>query len=61
MVPMARPPLRYDRTPWGARYVELKNTEKTGIYEYHETHAGLPLPALSAGPRRHDHLGGSDG
>src|SRR5438105_2703044 len=40
-------PLRYDRTPWGARYVELKNTDKAGLYEYHETHAVFPCQRCS--------------
>ena len=35
-------PIRYDRTPWGARYVTLNDTPRPGIFEYHETHAVFP-------------------
>jgi phenylpropionate dioxygenase-like ring-hydroxylating dioxygenase large terminal subunit len=35
-------PVKYERTPWGARYVVLRNTEQPGRFEYHETHAVLP-------------------
>jgi hypothetical protein len=38
----AATPVKYERTPWGACYVRLTNTEKPGLYEYHETHAVLP-------------------
>ena len=36
-------PMKFERMPWGACYVTLQNTEKPGIYEYHETHAVLPV------------------
>jgi phenylpropionate dioxygenase-like ring-hydroxylating dioxygenase large terminal subunit len=35
-------PIRYDRTPWGARYVTLQDTARDGMFEYHETHAVFP-------------------
>jgi nitrite reductase/ring-hydroxylating ferredoxin subunit len=35
-------PVKYERTPWGACYVRLTDTERPGVYEYHETHAVLP-------------------
>ncbi len=35
-------PVKYERTPWGARYAVLRNTEQPGRYEYHETHAVFP-------------------
>jgi hypothetical protein len=39
-------PIKYERTPWGACYVTLQNTEKPGRYEYHETHGVLPCIRL---------------
>jgi phenylpropionate dioxygenase-like ring-hydroxylating dioxygenase large terminal subunit len=35
-------PMKYERTPWGACYATLQNTEKPGVFEYHETHAVMP-------------------
>ena len=35
-------PLRFERTPWGTRYVDLKNTTTPGHYEYHETYTVWP-------------------
>jgi 5,5'-dehydrodivanillate O-demethylase len=35
-------PIKYERTPWGACYVRLQDTDRPGIYEYHETHAVFP-------------------
>jgi nitrite reductase/ring-hydroxylating ferredoxin subunit len=40
-------PLKYERTPWGTCYAELKNSEKSGLYEYHETHAVFPCQRCS--------------
>jgi len=39
-------PIRYERTPWGACYTTLQNTRRSGVYEYHETHAVLPCIRL---------------
>jgi len=36
-------PIRYDRTPWGARYVVLQSGERPGKYSYRETHAVFPV------------------
>ncbi|MSQ24286.1 MAG: hypothetical protein EXR58_07035 [Chloroflexi bacterium] len=36
-------PIKFEKTPWGACYVTLQNTRQPGIYEYHETHAVLPV------------------
>jgi phenylpropionate dioxygenase-like ring-hydroxylating dioxygenase large terminal subunit len=36
-------PIKYERTPWGACYVTLQNTRERGVYEYHETHAVMPV------------------
>ncbi len=35
-------PIKYERTPWGACYATLQNTNQPAVYEYHETHAVLP-------------------
>ena len=36
-------PLKYERTPWGTRYVDVKKSRsKPGKYEYHETHTVWP-------------------
>jgi phenylpropionate dioxygenase-like ring-hydroxylating dioxygenase large terminal subunit len=35
-------PLKFERTPWGTRYVDLKSTTTPGEYEYHETHTVWP-------------------
>jgi phenylpropionate dioxygenase-like ring-hydroxylating dioxygenase large terminal subunit len=40
-------PIRYDRTPWGARYAVLGDTRQPGVYEYHETHAVWPCQRVA--------------
>lgn len=35
-------PLKFERTPWGTRYVDVKKTRTPGKYEYHETHTVWP-------------------
>ncbi len=35
-------PLKFERTPWGTRYVDLKSTTTPGEYEYHETYTVWP-------------------
>lgn len=35
-------PIKFERTPWGTRYVDVKKTNVPGKYEYHETHTVWP-------------------
>ncbi len=35
-------PLKYERTPWGTRYLDVKKHKASGKYEYHETHTVWP-------------------
>ncbi len=35
-------PIRWDRAPWGTRYMAVKATDKPGKWEYHETNIVFP-------------------